>query len=99
MSAVNKSLSILRRTNVLISGRFAPVVAQFHSPASSSSGAKPPPVKHPDWNRAVTEAEKIVGYPTSFLSLRWLLSDEIANVALHLRKLIGSNHPLLKTAK
>ncbi|XP_077286325.1 decaprenyl diphosphate synthase subunit 2 [Arctopsyche grandis] len=55
--------------------------------------------RKPDWNRAVSEAEKIVGYPTSFLSLRWLLSDEIANVALHLRKLVGSNHPLLKTAK
>lgn len=54
--------------------------------------------KH-DWNRAVSEAEKIVGYPTSFLSLRWLLSDEVANVALHLRKLVGSTHPLLKTAK
>ncbi|XP_046391917.1 all trans-polyprenyl-diphosphate synthase PDSS2 [Ischnura elegans] len=53
----------------------------------------------PDWNRAVSEAEKIVGYPTSFLSLRWLLSDEIANIALHLRQLVGSNHPLLKTAK
>lgn len=53
----------------------------------------------PDFNRAVSEAEKIVGYPTSFLSLRWLLSDEIANIALMLRKLIGSNHPLLKTAK
>lgn len=52
-----------------------------------------------DWNRAMSEAEKIVGYPTSFLSLRWLLSDEIANVALHLRKLVGSNHPLLKTVK
>lgn len=55
--------------------------------------------RKPDWNKAVSEAEKIVGYPTSFLSLRWLLSDEIANVALHLRKLVGSNHPLLKTAK
>lgn len=54
--------------------------------------------KH-DWNRAVSEAERIVGYPTSFLSLRWLLSDEIANVALHLRKLVGSSHPLIKTAK
>lgn len=53
----------------------------------------------PDWNRVVGEAEKIVGYPTSFLSLRWLLSDEIANVALHLRKLVGTNHPLLKIAK
>lgn len=53
----------------------------------------------PDLNRAVSEAEKIVGYPTSFLSLRWLLSDEIANVVLHLRKLIACNHPLLRTAK
>lgn len=55
--------------------------------------------KHHDWDRVVSEAEKIVGYPTSFLNLRWLLSDEIANVALHLRKLVGSSHPLLKTAK
>jgi decaprenyl-diphosphate synthase subunit 2 len=55
--------------------------------------------KQHDWNRAVSEAEKIVGYPNSFLSMRWLLSDEIANVALHLRKLVGSHHPLLKTAK
>jgi len=60
---------------------------------------KPAVNPRPDWNRAVSEAEKIVGYPTSFLSLRWLLSDEIANIALHLRKLVGSNHPLLKTAK
>lgn len=52
-----------------------------------------------DWHKAVSDAEKIVGYPTSFLSLRWLLSDEIANVALHLRKLVGSEHPLLKTTK
>lgn len=52
-----------------------------------------------EWNRAFSAAEKIVGYPTTFLSLRWLLSDEIANVAVHLRKLVGSSHPLLKTAK
>lgn len=52
-----------------------------------------------DWSRAVTDAEKIIGCPTSFLNLRWLLSDEIANVAIHLQKLVGSSHPLLKTAK
>ncbi|KAJ4438840.1 hypothetical protein ANN_14793 [Periplaneta americana] len=51
----------------------------------------------PDWNKAVSEAEEIVGYSTSVL--RWLLSDDIANVALHLRKLVGSNHPLLDTVK
>lgn len=65
---------------------------------NTANGTVTTPTKH-DWNRAVSEAERIVGYPTSFLSLRWLLSDEIANVALHLRKLIGSSHPLLKTAK
>ncbi|ENN71929.1 all trans-polyprenyl-diphosphate synthase PDSS2 [Dendroctonus ponderosae] len=70
-----------------------------HLSSSDVQFAKLAQEKKPDWNRAVSEAEKIVGYPTSFLSLRWLLSDEIANVALHLRKLVGSNHPLLKTAK
>ncbi|XP_037812017.1 decaprenyl-diphosphate synthase subunit 2 [Lucilia sericata] len=69
-----------------------------HKVGNEKIVAKPTPPKH-DWNRAVSEAERIVGYPTSFLSLRWLLSDEIANVALHLRKLVGSSHPLLKTAK
>ncbi|RUS86164.1 hypothetical protein EGW08_006058 [Elysia chlorotica] len=48
---------------------------------------------------AVSDAEKIVGYPTSFLSLRCLLSDEMSNVALHMRKLVGTKHPLLKTAR
>lgn len=50
-------------------------------------------------NKAINEAEQIVGYPTSFLSLRWLLNDEIANVVSHIRKLIGTNHPLLSTAR
>ena len=72
---------------------------KFHLHQFNKVEAKLAGNQKPDWNRAVSEAEKIVGYPTSFLSLRWLLSDEIANVALHLRKLVGSNHPLLKTAK
>jgi len=52
-----------------------------------------------EWNRAVSEAEKIVGYSTSFLSLRCLLSDELSNVAMQMRKLVGTGHPLLKTAR
>lgn len=52
-----------------------------------------------EWNRALSEAEKIVGYQNSYLSLRYLLSDEIANLALHMRKLIGSTHPLVATGK
>ena len=51
------------------------------------------------WTKAVSEAEKIVGYPTSFMSLRCLLSDEMANVAVQIRKLVGTKHPLLKTAR
>lgn len=52
-----------------------------------------------DWNKAVSDAEKIVGYPTSYMSLRCLISDEFSNVAMHLRKLVGTRHPLLKTAR
>ncbi|XP_039254979.2 all trans-polyprenyl-diphosphate synthase PDSS2-like [Styela clava] len=51
------------------------------------------------WHKAVSEAEKIVGFPTSFLSLRALLSDEFGGLALHLRKLISTKHPLLNTAR
>ncbi|KAB0349980.1 hypothetical protein FD754_014837 [Muntiacus muntjak] len=39
------------------------------------------------WNQVVSEAEKIVGYPTSFMSLRCLLSDELSNIAVQVRKL------------
>ncbi|XP_021440756.2 decaprenyl-diphosphate synthase subunit 2 [Oncorhynchus mykiss] len=50
-------------------------------------------------NKVVSDAEKIVGYPTSFVSLRCLLSDELSNVAMHVRKLVGTKHPLLSTAR
>uniref|UniRef100_A0AAV2JAU2 Uncharacterized protein n=1 Tax=Knipowitschia caucasica TaxID=637954 RepID=A0AAV2JAU2_KNICA len=52
-----------------------------------------------NWNKVVSDAEKIVGYPTSFMSLRCLLSDELSNVAMHVRKLVGTQHPLLSTAR
>lgn len=51
------------------------------------------------WNQVVSEAEKIVGYPTSFMSLRCLLSDELSNIALQVRKLVGTQHPLLTTVR
>ncbi|XP_013194235.1 all trans-polyprenyl-diphosphate synthase PDSS2 [Amyelois transitella] len=56
-----------------------------------------PPLAH--WSKVIREAEKIVGYPTSFMNLRWLLSDEFANLAMHLRKVVDTNHPIIKTAK
>ena len=51
------------------------------------------------WNRAVSEAEKLVGYPTSLNSVRALMDNDFANMAVHVRKLIGSDHPVLRTAK
>ncbi|XP_068195085.1 all trans-polyprenyl-diphosphate synthase PDSS2 [Antennarius striatus] len=51
------------------------------------------------WTKVVSDAEKLVGYPTSFMSLRCLLSDELSNVAMHVRKLVGTRHPLLNTAR
>ncbi|XP_054469642.1 decaprenyl-diphosphate synthase subunit 2 [Anoplopoma fimbria] len=53
----------------------------------------------PNWSKVVSDAEKLVGYPTSFMSLRCLLSDEFSNVAMHVRKLVGTQHPLLNTAR
>ncbi|KAI8441449.1 hypothetical protein MSG28_015049 [Choristoneura fumiferana] len=52
-----------------------------------------------NWSNIVRDAEKVVGYPTSFMNLRCLLSDEFANMALYLRKLVGSNHLVMQTAK
>ncbi|XP_066850553.1 BEN domain-containing protein 3 isoform X4 [Anser cygnoides] len=61
------------------------------------SGGVPPPAA--PWSQVVSEAEKIVGYPTSFMSLRCLLSDELSNIAMQVRKLVGTKHPLLDTAR
>uniref|UniRef100_A0A8C2KUQ9 Prenyl (decaprenyl) diphosphate synthase, subunit 2 n=1 Tax=Cyprinus carpio TaxID=7962 RepID=A0A8C2KUQ9_CYPCA len=52
-----------------------------------------------NWTKVVSDAEKIVGYPTSFMSFRCLLSDELSNVAMHVKKLVGTKHPLLNTAR
>ncbi|XP_064473713.1 all trans-polyprenyl-diphosphate synthase PDSS2-like [Ornithodoros turicata] len=85
----HKSLGSLRCT---------PVSVQCFIGRSASTNIWPS-TKSTDWNRAVSNAEKIVGYPTSYFSLRCLLNDETSNIAFHVRKLIGTNHPVLKTAK
>lgn len=51
------------------------------------------------WNSALSDAEKVVGYPISFLNLRWLLNEEVGNIAVHVRKLICTDHPFLHTAR
>jgi hypothetical protein len=52
-----------------------------------------------EWSSALSHAERLVGYPTSFLSLKFLLKDEISNLAIHLRRLFETKHPLIETAK
>ena len=52
-----------------------------------------------NWTGALRQAEALVSYSSSFLSVRSLLSDEFASVAMAARKLIASKHPLIKTAR
>ncbi|KAB0798522.1 hypothetical protein PPYR_09515 [Photinus pyralis] len=80
----------LKHTQSLFRAKFLRNI-HHHSPAIVEAKA--------NLTQAVTEAEKVVGYPTSFLNLRWLLTDELANVAKHIRKLIKVNHPLIEEAR
>ena len=52
-----------------------------------------------DWNRAIIQAEKVVGYPNHFLSFQSVPGDDILSIAGEMRKLVGTDHPLLKIAK
>lgn len=97
--ACGSAVKVSPECTALVSKFWGPCVNRDVSTSTRRRSSIAQHSSKPDWNRAVSEAEKIVGYPTSFLSLRWILSDEIANVALHLRKLVGSSHPLLKTTK
>lgn len=55
---------------------------------------------HPKWNKAIVNAEKSIGYyTTSYFGLKWLMTEELASVAGHLRKLADSNHPIVQVAK
>lgn len=49
------------------------------------------------WQKVLSKAEKIVGNPSSFSNLSYLLSDELSSVILQTRKLVGSQHPFIKT--
>jgi len=52
-----------------------------------------------DLTRALSDAEKIVGYPKWFQNLRHLLSDEISNIAMYMKGFAMSKHPMLRTAR
>lgn len=70
-----------------------PLLDVFQNKQSTSSTIKS------DWNDTLSNAERIVQYPTSFLSLKFLLKDEISNLVIHIRKLLATKHPVIETAK
>ena len=49
--------------------------------------------------RAIAHAEKLVGFPTSVFHLQSLMTDDVTSMTSHLRKLMTSDHPILKTVK
>ena len=51
------------------------------------------------FSQHLLDAERLVGYPTSLLGLKHVLGDELAVLASHLKRLIGSNHPVVNTAR
>lgn len=53
----------------------------------------------PEWDRALCDAEKCIGYQTSFVSLRYLMNDEVTNWGEHVQRLEGSNHPMYDAAR
>ena len=48
---------------------------------------------------AINNAERLVGYPTTYSSLKNLVDEEPANFLSLAKKLVGSGHPLLTTAR
>ncbi|GBM72901.1 Decaprenyl-diphosphate synthase subunit 2 [Araneus ventricosus] len=79
--------------------KYARTLASQASVGASTSATWSASSKTHDWNRAVLDGEKLVGHPTTFFSLRCLLSEEFTSVAMNLRRLVGTDHPILKTAK
>lgn len=55
--------------------------------------------KNSDWERAIDDAIKCVGYQTPYLTLRYLTNDEDIKWMQHMQKLEGSGHPMNETAK
>ena len=57
--------------------------------------------KTPNWQPLLSEGEKIIGYPSSLQSLvnlKYLFNEEVSTLVGYLRKLVGTQHPLLKLA-
>ena len=51
------------------------------------------------FQNAINNAEKLVGYPTAYNSWKYLFDEEPAAFIGLARKIVGSGHPLLQTAR
>jgi hypothetical protein len=108
-SATNASQAIINGTK----RRSPPVNTEFkmlhnkmmilnnnhHVPSIASFSTSASPRANKEWTTILNHAEKLVGYPTSFLSLRYLVSDEMANFANLVRKLVKTKHPLMNMVR
>ena len=75
---------------------------KLYSKTMSTNASKVQTIKLPkqhEWNRAVSHAEKLVGFPSSAFHLQTLMSDDVTGITEHMRKLMGSDHPVLKSLK
>lgn len=57
------------------------------------------PTTSQQWDDAMLRAESIVGDASNFSNLQKWVSGEFSNITKYLQKLIGTNHPMLETAK
>lgn len=57
------------------------------------------PITSRRWDDAMLQAETIVGSSSNLSNLQEWMSGEFNNITKYLQKLIGTNHPMLETAK
>lgn len=77
--------------------RFSPVL-RFLTPNGFYVHVKN---RTPNWQPLLSEGEKVIGYPSSLQSLvnlKYLFNEEVSTLVGYLRKLVGTQHPLLKLA-
>ncbi|CAA3018596.1 decaprenyl-diphosphate synthase subunit 2 [Olea europaea subsp. europaea] len=74
-------------------------LASLSSPQASRAASQLYPTTSERWDAAMLQAESIVGDASSFSSLQKWVSGEFNNITKYLQRLVGTNHPMLETAK
>lgn len=57
------------------------------------------PATSQKWDAAMVQAEVVAGDSSNFSNLQQLVGKEFTSITKYLQKLIGTNHPMLETAK